>query len=183
MLSFRYRYTDWRLLFATAKDGVSMQTFYNRTEEEGPTFIIVETTNGEVLVTLLTVLAHVSQIFGAFCSESWTKRSGFYGTGETFLFTLSPSAKKFSWSNNDKTEYFMYSTDHELAVGGGGYAASLMEDVSQRVSGKFGLWIGHDFQSGVTDRCTTYENEVLASSDRFNIEYFEVWGFVGFADY
>ncbi|GBM72558.1 Oxidation resistance protein 1, partial [Araneus ventricosus] len=37
-------------------------------------------------------------IFGALLSEPLKQSDGFYGTGETFLFTFHPSFKVFKWT-------------------------------------------------------------------------------------
>lgn len=41
------------------------------------------------------------QVFGAYCSGSWNDRKQkgvmYFGSGETFLFTLQPEKKIFRW--------------------------------------------------------------------------------------
>lgn len=58
------------------------------------------------------------QVFGGYASEPWEKgRDGYYGDGETFLFTLLPVPNKFPWT--EKNSYFQYSNHECLAFGGG----------------------------------------------------------------
>ena len=71
------------------------------------------------------------QIFGAFCSAYWrerkqsTKNLSYFGTGETFVFTLSPEKKKYDWvglkeENIPRTANMFQAGDrHVLIVGGG----------------------------------------------------------------
>jgi len=126
-----------------------MQTFYSKTQEINPSLIIVEDTMGEV--------------FGAYVSEAWSKQKGFYGTGETFLFKLRPAEKRGFWNWTEKNTFFMYSNDDSVGVGGG--------------SGVYGLWLGRQWTQGTSERCDTFHNPPLASSQRFSIQCVEVWGF------
>eukprot|EP01125_Pyxidicula_operculata_P001706 TRINITY_DN11530_c0_g1_i1.p1 TRINITY_DN11530_c0_g1~~TRINITY_DN11530_c0_g1_i1.p1 ORF type:complete len:477 (+),score=89.23 TRINITY_DN11530_c0_g1_i1:7-1437(+) len=143
---------DWELLFTTAQHGISMQTFYNRTREISPTLLIISDSNGGV--------------FGGYCTEPWEQRSGFYGTGQCFLFTLEPrqDACNYNWAGKDS--FFMYSTNEVIAMGGG----------SSR--GVFGLWIGDNFSTGHSFPCTTFGNERLSTTSNFECVIVEVWALV-----
>jgi hypothetical protein len=81
------------------------------------------------------------QVFGAYCSSRWAERNskdshggrqGYFGTGETFVFTLVPNEIKYPWvgisatSSSDgpscvrhAAELFMASDGHMITVGGG----------------------------------------------------------------
>lgn len=83
------------------------------------------------------------QIFGAYCSSRWEERNlkddkglrqAYFGTGETFVFTLSPERRKYQWvgleqgrNSDDETkgdikhssELFMAADNHMLTIGGG----------------------------------------------------------------
>ena len=81
------------------------------------------------ILTIILIL--FSQIFGAFCSAYWrerkqsTKNLSYFGTGETFVFTLSPEKKKYDWvglkEENIPTTANMFQAGdrHVLIVGGG----------------------------------------------------------------
>ncbi|KAK2515484.1 hypothetical protein Q9233_013997 [Columba guinea] len=77
------------LLFSTSQDGCSLQRFYTCCEGYEPTVLLIKTTEGEVC--------------GAFLSSDWSERkkssatSGFFGTGECFVFTVRPETERYEW--------------------------------------------------------------------------------------
>ncbi|XP_074778464.1 TBC1 domain family member 24-like [Athene noctua] len=77
------------LLFSTSEDGCSLQRFYTCCEGYEPTVLLIKTTEGEVC--------------GAFLSSDWSERkksgatSGFFGTGECFVFTVRPETERYEW--------------------------------------------------------------------------------------
>ncbi|NWW86970.1 TBC24 protein, partial [Rhynochetos jubatus] len=77
------------LLFSTSEDGCSLQRFYTCCEGCEPTVLLIKTTEGEVC--------------GAFLSSDWSERkksgatSGFFGTGECFVFTVRPETERYEW--------------------------------------------------------------------------------------
>ncbi|KFO14264.1 TBC1 domain family member 24, partial [Balearica regulorum gibbericeps] len=77
------------LLFSTSEDGCSLQRFYVCCEGYEPTVLLIKTTEGEVC--------------GAFLSSDWSERkksgvtSGFFGTGECFVFTVRPETERYEW--------------------------------------------------------------------------------------
>ncbi|KFQ32038.1 TBC1 domain family member 24, partial [Mesitornis unicolor] len=77
------------LLFCTSEDGCSLQRFYTCCEGYEPTVLLIKTTEGEVC--------------GAFLSSDWSERkksgatSGFFGTGECFVFTVRPNTERYEW--------------------------------------------------------------------------------------
>ena len=60
------------------------------------------------------------QVFGAFIASDLRERhdAQFFGTGETFLFTLLPEASQFRWTG--ETDLILRANDQELIVGSGG---------------------------------------------------------------
>ncbi|ORY48969.1 TLD-domain-containing protein [Rhizoclosmatium globosum] len=131
------RMMDLELVFTTRDHGHHITTLFNRTMGRKPLMLVVETQ---------------TSIFGAYLSEGWPDdekgRNQFYGTGETFLFTLSPFAKLYPWIGrtenldtptpgeftpeeeekmNARRDYIQYqasmfimATRNEITVGGGG---------------------------------------------------------------
>ncbi|KAG6459195.1 hypothetical protein O3G_MSEX011254 [Manduca sexta] len=80
------------LLYTTEEHGCSLTTFYVRVEHHEPTLLMIKTCNNEV--------------FGAYCSTRWFERNqkdergnrqAYFGTGETFLFSLHPLRAKYPW--------------------------------------------------------------------------------------
>lgn len=86
------------------------------------------------------------QVFGAYCSSRWQERNlkddrgnrtAYFGTGETFLFSLYPERAKYPWvgmegeSVNHSAELFM-AADSKMITIGGGYALSKVLFVSRK---------------------------------------------------
>ncbi|XP_068620862.1 GTPase-activating protein skywalker isoform X5 [Battus philenor] len=115
------------LLYTTEEHGCSLTTFYVRVEHHEPTLLMIKTCNNEV--------------FGAYCSTRWFERNqkdergnrqAYFGTGETFLFSLHPVRAKYPWvgclqdSEGDcepKTAHanslFMAADNTMITIGGG----------------------------------------------------------------
>lgn len=62
------------------------------------------------------------QVFGAFLASDLAQRhkskGQFFGTGESFLFTLQPTAACHRWTG--ESSFFLLAQEGELVVGGGG---------------------------------------------------------------
>ena len=94
---------DPTLVYSSEEHGISLSTFYTKSELYEPTILVVKTRTNE--------------IFGAYCSTSWAERNAkdergqrqaYFGTGETFLFKLSgrdgdEGSVKYPWVNLKKT--------------------------------------------------------------------------------
>ena len=65
---------DWSLAYSINRDGVSMGTFFQQCKDWRYALLVIKDTSGWV--------------FGGFTCETWKKSTKFYGTGESFLFTL-----------------------------------------------------------------------------------------------
>jgi hypothetical protein len=146
-LPTRLRHSDWTLLYSTERHGVSLTTFFNKTKRKGPSYLVIEDDAGFR--------------FGAFISDSWEPQRSYYGTGECFLFTLYPSFNIYPWSQLN--EYFIYSKEDTIALGGG--------------SGKFALWLDADLMQGSSAPCDTFLNSTLSCQEDFKPVIVEVWGF------
>lgn len=75
------------------------------------------------------------QVFGAYCSTSWNarnscdaenKKHSYFGTGETFLFTIVPEVKKYPWVGSESesdvphsAKLFMAADSRMINVGAG----------------------------------------------------------------
>lgn len=75
------------------------------------------------------------QVFGAYCSSRWVERNlkddrgqrqAYFGTGETFLFSLYPERAKYPWVGIDSdknvshaAELFMAADSKMITIGGG----------------------------------------------------------------
>ncbi|XP_059483880.1 GTPase-activating protein skywalker isoform X2 [Neocloeon triangulifer] len=164
------------LLYTTEEHGCSLTTFFVRVEKHEPTILIIKTCSGD--------------IFGAYCSARWEERNlkddkgvrqAYFGTGETFVFTLSPERRKYQWvgldigRNDDfdengkgdikhSSELFMAADNHMITIGGGGGSA---------------IWMDENIRFGKSGHCETFNNLPLCPKGDFEIQVLEVYGFVG----
>lgn len=156
-----------QLLYTTDEHGCSLTTFYSRVDEWEPTVLVIKTTTDEIL--------------GAYCSNKWAQRKvkdecgqkyTYFGTGETFIFTIAPKCKKYSWvgihqnsgssSLKHAEELFMAGDATMLTIGGGSGQAILLDE---------------DIRFGRTESCQTFSNQPLCASNDFECKVVEVFGF------
>ncbi|KAL0274112.1 UNVERIFIED_CONTAM: hypothetical protein PYX00_006616 [Menopon gallinae] len=155
------------LLYTTEEHGCSLTTFYHRVEQHEPTLLMIKTAANEV--------------FGAYCSTRWCERNmkddkgnrqAYFGTGETFLFSLYPERAKYPWVGmqhgvgdaglDHSAELFMAADSKMITIGGGGAQA---------------IWMDENVRYGKTDRCLTFNNPPLCAGRDFEIRVLEVYGF------
>lgn len=150
------------IAFSTDIDGSSLRTFFDKTSPYESSVLLIKTVNGE--------------IFGAYCSSSWAGRLSkdtpgtFFGTGETFLFTLKPKSVKYEWvgegcgevRGNRSSQLFMSSNNKCLMIGSGGGT---------------GLWLDEELTKGKSETCMTFNNKPLAQETDFECAVIEVIGF------
>ncbi|KAI1305988.1 TBC1 domain family member 24 [Halotydeus destructor] len=158
------------VVFCTDEDGSSLRTFFSKCDSHDATILLLKTTSNE--------------IFGAYCSETWHGRFGregekgatsqYFGTGESFLFSLSPTVAHYPWVGAGSTEdgspktvphssqLFMSANNKQLIVGSGGGN---------------GLWIDEELTRGKTESCDTFLNKPLCPSSDFECSIVEVLAF------
>nr|XP_013035421.1 oxidation resistance protein 1 isoform X4 [Anser cygnoides] len=138
----------WTLAYSTAKHGMSLKTLYRTMMGlDTPVLLVIKDSDG--------------QIFGALASEPFKVSDGFYGTGETFLFTFSPDFEVFKWTGDNM--FFIKGDMDSLAFGGGG--------------GEFALWLDGDLYHGRSHSCKTFGNHTLSKREDFIIQDIEIWAF------
>ncbi|PRW57748.1 nuclear receptor coactivator 7-like isoform X2 [Chlorella sorokiniana] len=147
----RYRQARWTLLYSTARDGISLQTLLRNAGRRAPTVLVVRDFQRHV--------------FGAYCSEPWRLDKRFFGTGETFVFTLEPRRAAWFWwwrrMAKEHNDYFQFCSNEAIAVGG---------------SGGYALWLDADLTRGLSRNCTTFGNSSLAGQEEFQVGTVELWG-------
>ncbi|XP_023669939.1 oxidation resistance protein 1a isoform X8 [Paramormyrops kingsleyae] len=138
----------WTLAFGTAKHGMSIKTLYRAMQgQDTPVLMVIKDSDG--------------QLFGALASEPFKVSDGFYGTGETFLFTFCPEFEVFRWTGDNM--FFIKGDMDSLAFGGGG--------------GEFGLWLDGDLYHGRSHSCKTFGNPMLSKKEDFYVQDIEIWSF------
>lgn len=138
----------WTLAFGTSKHGMSIKTLYRAMQgQDTPVLLVIKDSDG--------------QVFGALASEPLKVSDGFYGTGETFLFTFNPEFEVYKWTGDNM--FFIKGDMDSLAFGGG--------------SGEFGLWLDGDLYHGRSHSCKTFGNPMLSKKEDFYVQDIEVWAF------
>lgn len=170
------------LLYTTEEHGCSLTTFYVRVEQHEPTLLMIKTCNNEV--------------FGAYCSTRWQERNlkvggqrqAYFGTGETFLFSLYPERHKYAWvgMNPERQQSLMkgYNGDNSTKSKTIDHSAELFMAADSKmitIGGGDGqaIWMDENIRFGKTDHCSTFDNPPLCASGDFEIRVLEVYGFSG----
>ncbi|CAI5517066.1 unnamed protein product [Closterium sp. Naga37s-1] len=73
-LPARLRTSPWRLLYSTARDGISMATLFRKIKGKGACLLVVRDSN--------------KYVFGCFTNEEWRPMDRYYGNGECFVFQV-----------------------------------------------------------------------------------------------
>ncbi|XP_077455337.1 oxidation resistance protein 1a isoform X4 [Stigmatopora argus] len=138
----------WTLAFGTTKHGMSIKSLYRAMQgQDTPVLMVIKDSDG--------------QVFGALASEPFKISDGFYGTGETFLFTFNPEFEVYKWTGDNM--FFIKGDMDSLAFGGG--------------SGEFGLWLDGDLYHGRSHSCKTFGNPMLSKKEDFYVQDIEIWAF------
>ncbi|GFR86342.1 TBC1 domain family member 24 [Elysia marginata] len=150
-------------LYFSDTDGTVLRTLYAKSQHAAHSLLVIKATDGS--------------IFGAFCSAPWSTRlekigpnMSFFGTGETFIFTMYPSMKKFPWAGatgetraQTYSDHFMAGDDDMLIIGSGNGEAIYLDNMMNRCR---------------SAHCDTFDNEPLCESEDFSCQVVEVFGFI-----
>jgi hypothetical protein len=173
-LPARLRLRDWKMAYSSKRDGISLRSLYRAASREAGA------KNGSSAESLLFVRDSRGNAFGAFATEPWRVHQRYYGTGESFVFTVhdesssaasektADDAKKqndgvvaFRWSQ--RNDYFMFGRADCAAVGGGN---------------GFALWLDEELLRGNSAPSETFDNPCLSGGVKdFQIVYVELWTF------
>lgn len=146
-IPIRFKYHDWKMIFSTAMHGTSLLTFYKHLDSKSPTILVIKDTDGH--------------IFGGFASQPWHVSKTFFGTGESFLFSVFPNFAVYTWTGAD--DFYCIGKRDFLAMGGGG------------ASGRYGLWLDSELSAGTSEVCKTFLNRRLSLNEEFNCSLVEVY--------
>ncbi len=104
--------------------------------------------------------------FGAVVPDTFRiqDREKFYGSGETFVFTLEEEEEKSKvWRFAHSNFYVIFCSHDNLSVGSG--------------DGHPAIWLDSDLDKGRSDVCPTYQSEPLVPGGDFQVSSVEVWIF------
>lgn len=148
---------DWKLLYHSAIDGLSFNTFMgNISSGDGPTVLVIKDTEG--------------YIYGGYASQQWERQSAFYGDMRSFLFQLYPRASIFRPTGaNNNLQWCAVNFSSDSIPNGFGFGGR---------ENHFGLFISANFDQGHTFSCTTFNSPCLSKSSRIYPEVIECWGTV-----
>lgn len=160
----------WVRLFSISRDGDSFSTFLEKVKNMSK--------------TLLAIRTESNVIVGGFVTSTWKKQKGrtFFGSGQSFLYSISSCGKTRVYKWTGANEYFQSLDGNKggrISIGGG--------------DDSFGLCITDYFNSGSSGSCPTFANpplhhEVAENKEHpdinsilpttFKVVEFEVYGFV-----
>jgi hypothetical protein len=71
--------------------------------------------------TIIFVEDSKGYVFGGYVSSEWQVMDGYFGTGESFLFTLYPKFAIYPWdpNHNESNSYFILVHNDHFELGGG----------------------------------------------------------------
>lgn len=139
------------LLYSLTQNGSDFTTFYLNMKNTEYAVVLIETISGEII--------------GGFASSTWKVSSTYYGTGESFIFKIDKESNTiYSYQWTSANNFFMYSTEHQIGMGGGGDG--------------FGFILDTDFRNVSSKCCATYGNPCLLSTEEpIFVKNIEAFGF------
>ena len=146
-LPLRHRQSAWRLVYSTARHGMSLKTLFRCTDARAPTVMLIRDMKGHV--------------FGSYVSASWQVQHRYYGDGETMVFSLHPEPVVFKWdrASEGNNQFFQFGQPDCIALGGGG---------------GFAIRIDGDLKFGSSRPSATFRNPTLSSAEEFMVETLEL---------
>lgn len=147
MLPSRVAIKNPVLLFSTAKHGFSLSSLLEKCDDEKPLILIIKD--------------RTSRVFGGYSTEGFRMCSHFeayYGGLETFIFTLLPEVKHWTWLAGH-ARCFTRVTTEGIEFGDG-----------------VGLRIDNELWHGSSEKCDTFRNDPLCGDKDFECVTLEVWG-------
>ncbi|XP_035693950.1 GTPase-activating protein skywalker-like [Branchiostoma floridae] len=156
----RFSLYEPRVVYSSSEDGYHLRNLYQKCADNQPLVLVIKTKNDEV--------------FGAFITESLdytadkNKSRAYFGTGEMFLFSLTPVPVRYPWvgvtdgGDLSPSQSMFISADYTSLVIGGGDGD--------------GIFLDQEMNRGHTKRCKTFNNAPLCISGDFHCVAVEVLG-------
>jgi len=144
----RFRDYNWKLVYSTYTNGTSLVTFFSKTENQGPTIILIGDQEGYV--------------FGGFVSEEWKITTEYFGDGESFVFSVRPKFAAYYWTKAN--DYYATANRDFIAMGGGN-------------NGRFAFYLDSELNWGTSEVSKTFLNRTLSRNVEFYCTVAEVWAF------
>jgi len=137
------------LKYSLQRDGASLATLLSLCHDSA----------ADCFSSLIIIEDSWGYIFGGYVASALANSRAYYGSGESFVFSLTPSPKVYhSEGSNDM--YILSSVD-QLLMGGGGDG--------------FAFQLDDELNTGVSNRSDTFRNPQLASNEFFKCLNVEVW--------
>ena len=154
MLPLEFRFSEFRFLFSPKLHGISVPSFFRRCDEfPYPSVVLVREAGG-------------CCVFGAFCRAAWVPSHRYFGSTETFVFTLQRRAHRevamYACTGNNRL--FQFADEKSIVIGGG----SKRSDAA--------LSVHADWLRGTSGSCETFgTTRPLACKSDFVIADIEFW--------
>ena len=143
---------SWKRMYSLERDEDSFETFLNNVAGEGETILVLKTTRGH--------------LFGGYADHAWVRQKDYYGSGKACLFRMNgDETNVYRWSGANRLVQHVDVDKGRIIMGAG-------------TAGGFGLCVEDNFRRGSTARSETYRNEPLCPDHLFEVEGFEVYGFI-----
>ncbi|CAA7404429.1 unnamed protein product [Spirodela intermedia] len=148
---------EWRLLYHSALNGQSFNTFLGSLSDAGgPTILVIRDKEG--------------YIYGGYGSQPWEKHSSFYGDMKSFLFQLFPKASIFRPTGaNANLQWCAVNFSSDGIPNGVGFGGR---------ANHFGLFLSSSFDQGHTFPCSTFDSPCLSKASLILPDVIECWGIV-----
>ena len=146
---------NWYKIYSSSSNGFSLGSLFNLFASK-PKEV---TTNSSILI----IKDEHDYVFGVYSPDAYRRNSDrFYGSEETFLFSLYPKRNTFRCTGENVN--LIYSNNSTLSFGGSyqNYALSL----------------DSEFYRGSSQPSSTYLNPQLSFSQNFSCRAVELWSFV-----
>ena len=157
MLPLEFRFSEFRFLFSPKLHGISVPAFFRRCEEYPyPSVVVVKEAGG-------------CCVFGAFCKAPWAPLHRYFGSTETFVFSLQRKGMRDvgMYGCTGTNRLFQFADDKSIAIGGG----SKRSDAA--------IAVHSDWLRGSSGACETFGTpKPLSCKHDFVIADIEFWAII-----